>query len=64
MSGKRGSHLLTVENLDKFLIGDYVKLSLYSGRKDGKYNSDLSKLLTYPLLPEPEWKNYSKYSPC
>lgn len=62
-NSKKGSHYLTVESTSKFTKGDYVKVGMYSSKVNGVYNTDLSKLLTHPLEPDPKWKNFGKYAP-
>lgn len=60
---KRGSKFIRLESTDQFLKGDYIQITLYAGRENNKYRSELSEILTFPLKPEEAWTNYTKYAP-
>jgi len=59
----KGSHILSIASTSSLNAGDAIKIRMLNPNVDGVRQDDLSRFLTYPLEPQIEWTNYTKFAP-
>lgn len=57
---QKGSHYLKLTSTNNISAGSQIRIVMRQSQIGGVNQDDLSRALSYPLLPEPEWTNYKR----